>query len=88
MADLYVGSIASALQEYNKYADPQGLIPYQVYEDLAWGGLMDAPIFEETFPPGTDNYIRIKNRYRCESSGHSVEEGTSNEQKLAGKPCN
>lgn len=47
MANTYVNAIASTLQEYNKSDDPYGSIPFQVYTDLAWGGLQEAPIFRE-----------------------------------------
>lgn len=84
MADRYVDAMASALQEY----DANYLIDYQVYKDLAWGGLKDAPIFDKTFPPASTEGNRIKNRYGCESIGRAVELGTPNEQKPVGKPCN
>jgi hypothetical protein len=84
MADKYVDAMASALQEY----DANYLINYQVYKDLAWGGLQDAPIFNKTFSPASTESNRIKNRYSCESVGRAVEHGTPNEQKPVGKPCN
>jgi len=84
MADKYVDAMASALEEY----DANYLINYQVYKDLAWGGLKDAPIFDKTFPPASTESNRIKNRYRFESIGRAVELGTPNEQKPVGKPCN
>jgi hypothetical protein len=83
MANQYVDAIASALQEYNKYADPNMNIPLQTYKDLAWGGLIGTPIFDKTFPAGSDNEIRIRNTYAAEQIGKSV-----NNQNPAGKPCN
>ena len=68
MADKYVAAMASALQEY----DANPTVSYQVYEDLAWGGLSAAPIFVETYPPGSAESIRIKNRYAAESVGFIV----------------
>jgi hypothetical protein len=84
MANKYVDAMASALQEY----DANYLIDYQVYKDLAWGGLSGTPIFNETYKPGSAESIRILNRYKAESSGHAVEEGTPNVQTPVGKPCN
>lgn len=84
MADKYVDAMASALQEY----DANYIVPYQVYKDLAWGGLRDAPVFNATFPPGSAERIRITNRYNAESTGHSVGDGTPNAQTPVGKPCN
>lgn len=84
MADNYVNAMASVLQEY----DANSAVPYQVYKDLAWGGLMDAPIFAATFPPGSAESIRIKNRYQAESTGHAIGDGTPNAQSPVGKPCN
>lgn len=84
MANKYVDAMASALMEY----DANYIIDYQVYKDLAWGGLIDAPIFNATFPPGSAENIRIINRYKAESSGHAVEQGTPNVQIPVGKPCN
>jgi hypothetical protein len=36
MANTYVNAVALVLQEYNKSADPNGIVPFQVYTDLAW----------------------------------------------------
>lgn len=83
MANQYVDAIGSTLQEYNKLNDPKGIIPYQVYSDLAWGGLMDAPVFYEKFTPGSTDAIRIKNRYASESVGFKV-----GSESPVGKPCN
>jgi hypothetical protein len=84
MANKYVDAMASALQEY----DANFTVPYQVHKDLAWGGLMDVPIFNATYPPGSADNIRIKNRFGCESTGRAVEMGTPNEQVPVGKKCN
>ena len=84
MADKYVAAMASALQEY----DANPTVSYQVYEDLAWGGLSAAPIFVETYPPGSAGNIRIKNRYAAESAGFTVGSGTPQAQTPVGKPCN
>lgn len=84
MADKYVAVMASALQEY----DANYTIPYQVYEDLAWASLSAAPIFDKTYPPGSAESIRIKNRYAAEAVGFTVGSGTPQEQTPIGKPCN
>jgi hypothetical protein len=84
MAEKYVAVMASALQEY----DANYTVPYQVYEDLAWAGLSAAPIFDKTYPPGSDESIRIKNRYAAEAVGFTVGSGTPQAQTPVGKPCN
>lgn len=79
MANLYVGVIASALQQYdNNYS-----IPYQVYEDMAWGSLQEAPIFDSKFPPGSLERLRIFNRYASESR-----DAQTGNQYPIGKKCN
>lgn len=83
MANKYVDAIASSLKEYDKLNNSTVIIPDQVYIDLAWGGLMDAPVFYEKFPQGSNDAIRIRNRYACESAGFQV--GT---ESPIGKPCN
>ncbi|MBF4473755.1 hypothetical protein [Flavobacterium sp. HJJ] len=89
MADKYADAMASALKEYDSnFSVPYQTVPDQVYKDLAWASLNEAPIFNKTFPPGSADNIRILNRYRAESSGHAVEQGTPNAQSPVGKPCN
>ncbi|HEY1195916.1 MAG TPA: hypothetical protein VGE71_17255 [Flavobacterium sp.] len=88
MANQYIDAIAVTLQEYNKYADPEGTIPYQVYTDLAWGGLQGTPVFEEKFPPGSPERLRIENRYSAEQSGNAVGYSSGQLQEVIGKPCN
>jgi hypothetical protein len=83
MANTYVNAVALVLQEYNKSADPNGIVPFQVYTDLAWGGLQEAPIFKEKHPIGSVEYNRIVGRYNSESVNFSV-----NEQIPVGQPCN
>ena len=83
MANTYVNAIGSALQEYNKSDDPNGIIPFQVYTDLAWGGLQEAPIFKEKYPVGSSEYNRIVGRYNSESVNFTI-----NGQIVVGKPCN
>ena len=63
-------------------------MPYQVYKDLAWGGLSETPIFNKKFPAGSTEKIRITNRYKAESTGHSIGDGTPDAQTPVGKPCN
>ena len=41
-------------------------MPQQVYQDLAWGGLSEAPVFEAIYPVGNPNRQRILNRYEAE----------------------
>lgn len=46
------------------------------------GGLRGTPIYNETFPIGSEAYIRLESRYGAESNG-----GTSGNQTAIGKPC-
>ena len=49
MATDYVDAIARALQEYQTGIPVSiGTSPDQIYSDLAWGGLSDAPVFDAT----------------------------------------
>jgi hypothetical protein len=48
----------------------------------------NTPIFDETFKPGSEESIRIINRFGAESSGRTVGSGTPNVQAPVGKPCN
>lgn len=83
MANKYVDAMASALQVY----DSNFTVPYEVYQDLAWGSLSAAPIFDKTYPPGSVENKRILNRYGAESSGNAIDQGTPNQQTPVGKPC-
>lgn len=76
--------MALTLQEY----DPKNAVPFQVYQDLSWAGLRDAPIYEKKFPTGTPERLRIDNRLACEQSGSPVGYGTLQQQSTIGKPCN
>jgi hypothetical protein len=88
MANSYVEAIGSALQEFQTGIAPAyGAKPDQVYTDLAWGGLREAPIYDKKFPVGSAERLRIDNRYSCESNGGSVGSGTINQQTAIGKPC-
>ncbi|UUF16416.1 MULTISPECIES: hypothetical protein [Flavobacterium] len=83
MANTYVNAIGAALQEFQTGIPvPNGVMPNQIYTDLAWGGLLDAPVFTEIYPTGSSDYIRIKARYESEGTGRSVKN-----QVPIGKPC-
>lgn len=84
IAKYYVEAMAMTLQQY----DANFNTSYQVYKDLAWGTLKDAPIFSKTYLPGSEESIRISNRYKAEALGRAVDQGTPNEQAPVGKPCN
>lgn len=79
MANKYVDVIAKALQEYNTGMSVAGE-PEQVYKDLAWGGLMQAPVFQ-TLPLAERE--RINKRYIAEAFNFTV--GT---EVPVGAPCN
>jgi len=55
MANKYVDAMASALQEY----DANYTVPYQVYQDLAWGSLSKAPLPHESFRVVVCNKVKI-----------------------------
>lgn len=89
MANSYVDAIGRALQEFQTGVAPAyGVKPDQIYTDLAWGGLKEAPIFDKLFPLGSTERTRIENRYACESNGVTAGSGTVNAQTAIGKPCN
>lgn len=81
MATDYVNAIASALQEFQPGLDQQ------IYDDLAWGSLQEAPIFDILYPVGSSSRERIINRYNSEAVGHSIGQGI-NEQVPVGLTCN
>jgi hypothetical protein len=80
IANSYVNAIASALKEF------QPNLPQQVYEDLAWAGLMDTDIFKIRYPEGSTSWQRIRNRIAAEQSGRSVSDGGINQDNY-GQPC-
>ena len=84
MATTYVNAIGAALQEFQT-GIPVGdkETPNQIYIDLAWGGLQEAPIFLKKFPVDSADYKRIIGRYNGESVNSTI-----NEQTAIGKPCN
>lgn len=88
MAKQYIDVIAQTLQEYNKSADPSGSVPYEVYTDLAWGGLIGTPVFDEKFKVGTPERLRVENRYAAEQTGNPIGYNTGQLQDVVGKPCN
>ncbi len=89
MATDYVDAIARALQEYQTGIPVSiGTSPDQIYSDLAWGGLSDAPVFDATYPVGNPNRQRILNRYQAEQQGSPAGQGTPNQQNPIGQPCN
>ncbi|TPG44053.1 hypothetical protein [Flavobacterium pectinovorum] len=84
MANSYVNAIGAALQEFQTgIAVKEGETPNQIYTDLAWGGLQEAPIFMQKFPVNSEEYKRIIGRYNGESTNSTI-----NGQTPAGKPCN
>lgn len=89
MANTYVEAIGAALQEFQTgVALLSGKKPDQIYTDLAWAGLRDAPIYEKKFPVGTTERLRIDNRYTSEQTGNTIGAGTAQQQTPIGKPCN
>lgn len=83
MAKIYVNAIGAALQEFQTGIPVTNGVPNQIYTDLAWGGLRGTPIYNQTFPVGSEAHNRIEARYAAESNG-----GTSGNQTAIGTPCN
>lgn len=89
MATDYVDAIARALQEYQTGIPvPNTSQPNQIYNDLAWFGLIDTPVFDNMFPIGNPNLQRILNRGAAEQTGNAIDAGTPNAQFPIGNPCN
>jgi hypothetical protein len=90
LATDYTDAIARALQEYQTGTPvPNNVPPDQIYSDLAYGSLKDAPaVFDALFPLGNPNRQRILNRYACEQVGSTIGAGTPAEQNPIGQPCN
>ncbi|OIQ17248.1 MAG: hypothetical protein BM557_08525 [Flavobacterium sp. MedPE-SWcel] len=67
MATKYVDILSRALQEYNTGIEvPENTEPDQLYKDLAWGGLQDAPIYNTTNELTEEDRVRINKRYAAE----------------------
>lgn len=89
MAIDYADAIARALQEYDTGLPvSENQQPDQVYSDLAWGGLQEAPIFNTLFPEGSIERNRVINRYKCESQGNTYGYDFPPAQTPIGQPCN
>jgi len=90
MALQYLDAIASAIKEYAIKTGTSSAFPNldQICNDLAWGGLKDAPIFNVLYPLGNAERLRIIYRYTCESIGIPYGTGTVNGQTPIGQPCN
>jgi hypothetical protein len=74
IANNYVYSIAATIQEFHTGKTVNSGFPYQVYLDIAWGGLQGTYIFNETYPndPTHKNYKdreRILGRINAEKFG-------------------
>lgn len=70
----YVNSIAETIQEFHTGQSVGSGFPYQVYLDMAWGGLKDTYIFNKNYPnnPNHKNYkdrVRILARINTEKIG-------------------
>lgn len=74
IAEKYVNSIASIIQEFHTGQPVTSGVPDQVYLDMAWGGLTDTTIFNSRYPnnPNDKNYKdreRILGRIIAEKKG-------------------
>lgn len=68
--------------------NPAQLQAVQVYEDIAWGGLMETSSFDVLHPANSVSRQRIMNRTAAEQTGNPIAGGTPNEQLPYGQPCN
>nr|WP_315155112.1 hypothetical protein [uncultured Flavobacterium sp.] len=74
IAEKYVNSIALTIQEFHTGQPVVSGFPYQVYLDMAWGGLIGTYVFNKTYPddPNHKNYkerVRILARVNTEKLG-------------------
>lgn len=84
----FVDAIARGLQEYQTGIPvPSTSTPNQVYSDIAWGGLSDAPVFDKIYPITNPSRERILNRYKAEQQGRTIGAGTSQAQSPLSQPC-
>ncbi|MDA6072116.1 hypothetical protein NJT12_21035 [Flavobacterium sp. AC] len=83
MANSYVQAMGKALQEFQTGQPAVNGIPDQLYLDLAWAGLRDTPIYEQTYPLGSPERDRIENRYYAE-----IRNGYSGGYYPIGTKCN
>ncbi|WP_369013217.1 hypothetical protein [Flavobacterium anhuiense] len=74
IANNYVYAIAATIQEFHTGQTVNSGFPYQVYLDMAWGGLTNTYIFNKVYPndPNDKNYKdreRILARINTEKFG-------------------
>lgn len=74
IANKYVYAIAATIQEFHTGQVVPGDFPYQVYLDMAWGGLQGTEVFNKNYPNNPDhkNYKdreRILGRIHAEKIG-------------------
>ncbi|WP_166920595.1 hypothetical protein [Flavobacterium poyangense] len=74
IADKYVNTIASTIQEFHTGISVDSGFPNQVYLDMAWGGLLRTEIFNKNYPnnPTHKNFKdreRILRRITAERNG-------------------
>ena len=82
IANTYLSIITPALQEY------QPGLPLQLYEDIAWSGLMETSSFDIMHPANSASRQHIMNRAAAEQTGNPIATGTPNQQIPYGQPCN
>lgn len=90
MAILYVDVITSVIKEYAIATGTLSSLPNldQICNDMAWGGLIGTPVFDDTNTPLTPNdRIRIANRYEAEQRSLSIGD-IPNTQNPISQPCN
>ena len=87
IANKYVNSIASAIQEFHTGQPVDSGFPMQVYLDMAWGGLQGTRIFNQTYPndPSNKNFKdRERILYRINTEKNGSQYGIYSP---VGKPC-
>ncbi|KFF12587.1 hypothetical protein [Flavobacterium hydatis] len=87
IAEKYVNSIASTIQELNTDSPVTSGYPNQVYLDIAWAGLEGTYIFNKNYPndPNDKNY-NDRNRILSRGSIEKYNKPRGNQSPL-GKPC-
>jgi hypothetical protein len=90
MAIIYVDAIAAAIKEYAINTGTANSLPNldQICNDMAWGGLIGTPVFDDTNTPLTPaDRTRIINRYEAEQRNLPIGD-IPNIQNPISQPCN
>ncbi len=87
IAEKYIDAIAATIQEFHTGQPVNSNFPYQVYRDMAWGGLQDTYIFNKNFP-NDPTHINYKERERIFARINTEKKGEKYGINLPiGTPC-